>query len=257
MSAAAPDEPARSDARLLRALSDATAEACRGAGRVALLFSGGLDSSLLAWLVPPGVPALLVAVGVEGATDLGAANDAAARTRGRVDPHILTLEDVLAGEERWRSELSDLREPARSVTMAFALATAAAPAGPVLCGQGADELFYGYAHFRGLSDADARRRAAEDLRSLDGTDWPREVRIGRSMGRDLRAPYLDPRVREAAARFGPPGPQDPPKVALRRAAALAGLPRVLVDRPKRALQYGSGVARLVERMVRARSSPDP
>jgi len=256
MAAAAPDESVRSDALLLRAISDATAEACRGAERVALLFSGGLDSSLLAWLVPPNVPTLLVVVGVEGAIDLAAAHDAAARIRGRLDAHVLTPEEVLVGERRWRAELTDLHEPARSVTLAFALATAAAPTGPVLCGQGADELFYGYAHFRGLSDADARRRSLEDLRMLDGYDWPREVRIGESMGRHLRAPYLDPRVRAAAGRFDSPGPHDPPKVALRRAAALSGLPRVLVDRPKRALQYGSGVARLVERRARAGSSPD-
>jgi asparagine synthase (glutamine-hydrolysing) len=230
---------------LLRALSASVADSVRAAGPISLLFSGGLDSSLIAWLLPPDSAVALVAVGVEGAADLAAAQDAAERLHRPLKIHLLRRDDIRAAWSRLHEEVGHLREPARSVAIAFAMATEAAEPGTVLCGQGADELFYGYAHFRGLPEGETRRRAVEDLARLTDHDWPRALRIGRRVGRDLRAPYLDARVRTAATGLAPPGPAEVPKIALRQAAALAGLPTVLVDRPKRALQYGSGVARVV------------
>ncbi|HLH29005.1 MAG TPA: asparagine synthase-related protein [Acidimicrobiales bacterium] len=243
------------EAELLRALRSAVEATVEREPMVAILFSGGLDSTLLAWLLPPGVEAKLVAVGTSDAADLIAARDAAAQIHRPVDLHRLSRDEVLDAWTKWAGELGALREPGRSVGLALALATAAAPPGPVLCGQGADELFYGYAHFRSLGDEAARRRSTEDLERLETSDWPRALRIGRTLGRELRAPYLDPGVRAAARRFPPPGPSDPPKFALRHAAARAGLPAALVDRPKRALQYGSGVAKLLARSVREPPAP--
>ena len=211
------------------------------------LFSGGLDSALVAWLVPVPQRVRLVSIGVEGAADLAAAREGARQMRRNVETRVRSVPVILEGYRRWQGELDPLREPARSVTLAFALATEAAPAGLVLCGQGADELFYGYAHFRGLSEDDARRRAVEDLADLETAAWPRAVRIGKAMGRTLRAPYLDPRVGAAAAAFPPPRAGEPAKAALRRAATLAGLPTSLVERPKRALQDGSGVSKVLAR----------
>jgi asparagine synthase (glutamine-hydrolysing) len=246
---AAPEAP------LLGALTAAVAEAAGGTAELAVLFSGGLDSSLLAWLVPAGVRVVLVAVGTETAPDLVAAREGAALLGRSVEVHVLRDEDIQAAWVRWGPELAGLREPARSVSLAFAMATEAAPPGRVLCGQGADELFYGYAHFRALGDEPARHRSQSDLRILEDRDWPRALRIGRSIGRELRAPYLDPRVRALASDFPVPVPGEPPKITLRRVASIAGLPPALVERPKRALQYGSGVARRVERIVRYERSP--
>jgi asparagine synthase (glutamine-hydrolysing) len=238
------------EAELLACLSAAVADATHGLERVSLLFSGGLDSSLLAYLLPADLPATLVTIGTPGAADLEAARDAALRLGRSLDIHALDPPEIQAAWQRWEPELGAVREPTRSVAFAFLLAMGAAPSGPVLCGQGADELFYGYAHFRGLSIEAARRRSTEDLAALERVEWPRAVRIGRSLGREPRAPYLDIRVRAAAAEFAPPVPGEPPKVALRRVAALAGLPTELVERPKRALQYGSGVSKALEKVIR-------
>lgn len=238
-------------ATLLGVLTTAVRDALANADHATLLFSGGLDSALLAWLAPASVPLTLVTVGTPGAPDLAAARDAAQQMGREVEVHVLTPAEILDAWDRGRDELHGLREPIRSVALAFALATEAARPGRVLCGQGADELFYGYAHLQGLSPEAARQRARDDLDRLVGTDWPRALRMGDARGRALSAPYLDPRVREIAARFAPPAFGEPPKIALRRAAAVAGLPPALVDRPKRALQYGSGVAKVL-----ARSRPE-
>jgi asparagine synthetase B (glutamine-hydrolysing) len=134
------------------------------------------------------------------------------------------------------------------VNLALAIGLAHANGPRVVVGQGADELFYGYAHFRGLPSVAARERARIDWEMLVAHEWPRAERMARSIGLELRSPFLDSRVVELARESDPPAADEPPKIALRRTAALLGLPALLVDAPKRALQYGSGVHRLARRM---------
>jgi asparagine synthetase B (glutamine-hydrolysing) len=127
--------------------------------------------------------------------------------------------------------------------------------GPVVAvGQGADELFYGYAHSQGLSPASARDRAQRDWSILEGQEWPRAQRMARGYGLELRSPFVDPDVVRIARCLDPPGPGDLPKIALRRAAEELGLPGPLVRAPKRAMQYGSGIHRLAARHLGAPGS---
>ncbi len=185
MAVSPPSPPQSPEVALLEALRAAIESAVRDEdGPVTVLFSGGLDSALVAWLVPVPQRVRLVAIGVEGAADLAAAREGARQMRRNVETRVLSVPGILEGYRRWQGELDPLREPARSVTLAFALATEAAPAGLVLCGQGADELFYGYAHFRGLSEDDARRRAVEDLADLETAAWPRAVQDREGHGAD-------------------------------------------------------------------------
>lgn len=219
-----------------------------------LLFSGGLDSGLLAWELrnAPGLVALTV--GRPGAADLGVAEASAAllgiRWVGRTadGPELRRLRD------RWMGELEATPFALRGVVLALALGLREAPTPRVLCGQGADELFLGYAHFRGLDPVAAQRRVESDLRQLLEIDWPRTERIARRLGHEIFAPYLDPRFRRAAEALPIETrlPRPEAKAWLRRWAAGRGLPGAIAGRPKRALQYGSGIARWLQDAARRR-----
>ncbi len=218
-----------------------------GTRPVGLLFSGGVDSSLLAWELRD-VPRLaLLTVGLAGSRDLDA---------GRVVAQQLALPwtgieiDRLEVHEVARgiySELNGLSAVDRSVQTSLAVALARAPRIPLLCGQGVDELFGGYSHFRGLPPDVAARRSEEDLEKLLSRDWPLTLRIAGKLGHSLEAPYLNAQFLAAVRQVPPADRLDPtvPKAFFRAWAVHRGLPEALAARPKRAMQYGSGIDRIL------------
>jgi asparagine synthase (glutamine-hydrolysing) len=226
----------------------------REAGPLAVLFSGGVDSGLLAWELRtmPGLE--LITVGVEGSADLRAAQDAAAIIGARWTPFEVTPDDVGNLARGLEPDVAGLPHTPRAVLIAFGLALAQAPAGPVICGQGADELFLGYSHFRGLSAAAALARVQTDLRLLTQRDWPRAQRIGARLGRVALAPYLDPRFVDAASSVPIDARMPDPTVKgfFRKWAMHRGLPETIASRPKKALQFGTGIDRVVRRTASLR-----
>lgn len=237
---------------LLPALEAAVRRAVGGAERVSVLFSGGPDSSLVAHLASRSTATRLLVVGTPRAADRSVAREAAAQLGLPIREVEIGPEDVRRGATAFGSELVGLTEPAYSVALATAIALTHAGEPKVLWGQGADELFYGYARYRTLPPEEAARTRRSDLARLIEEDNPRAERIAARVGRELRSPYLDPEFRGCVERLGVPPPgEGPSKPVLRSLARAAGLPASICDRPKRAFQYGSGVRREVEREGRS------
>jgi len=216
-------------------------------GPLALLFSGGVDSSLIAWELRDRPLLTLSTVGTIGSPDLVAAEEGARLLKLPWAPSVVAAEKVREIARQVDPQLEGLPPVRHSVLLSFATAVAHAPEGPLLCGQGADELFLGYAHYRGLGPNEAERRSTEDLDLAISEDWPRAAHIARTLGRTVHAPYLSPEF-VAAARSVPveqrlPVPE--PKAFFRDWARHRGLPELLASRPKRALQYGSGIDRIL------------
>jgi len=218
-----------------------------------VLFSGGVDSGLLAWELRGSASASLFTVGTPGAADLKQAAATVPLVGLPWEHRVLSDKDlaVLAGQTA--DELDVVEGPRRGIFLALAAAFAFAPGGTVLCGQGADELFLGYAHFRGLSASRAADRSLADLQALLQDDWPRTVRLAGKWHREVLAPYLDPGFLRAAAAVPTEWriPGERAKEFFRQWAAHRGTPSALVERPKRAMQYGSGVDQWLRRRAPA------
>ena len=232
-----------------RALADSVGRSLEGAHSATVLYSGGLDSSLIGWLGRGYAPLNLLCVGEKDSPDrLAAARGAELLGLPLVEVEVEPAL-VLDARARYRVDLERADGPSVPVALGTAMALERARDRRVLCGQGADELFLGYAHFGGLSPSAATERREVDLRRLRGTDWPIVERIARRLGRDLCAPYLDREV-ERVARQAPieshlSGPHRKP--LLRAVASSVGLPDPLANRPKKAFQYGSGIDRMLRR----------
>jgi len=239
----------RLDAALDRSLGALRATA----GPLTVLFSGGVDSSLLAWELRAREGLLLLTVGTVRSPDFEAGRTAAARLGLPWIAATVGATELDRMAARLAVHLTGCDSLTRSVVLAIALALDGSPPGPAIVGQGIDELFLGYAHFRGLSPADASARSDADLDRLERRDWPLTQRVAAHLDRTVLAPYLDPGFVAAARAVAVERRlADPvPKAFFRAWAVHRGLPEDLARRPKRALQYGSGI----DRLLRGRPHP--
>ena len=214
-------------------------------GAVAL--SGGVDSALIASLA--GLPC--VTVGLAGSHDLERGS-AAARALGFAWEGVtITPEEVEAALPQVISAIP--RATALDTAIATGLFFVARWAGEkghrrILAGQGADELFGGYARHRTATDLPPM--LARDFASLRDQAL-RDQAIARLHGTCFSLPYLDLRVVRAARALPADGlvTADTGKVPLREVAARI-LPSDIASAPKKAMQYGSGIAGAIRGLAR-------
>jgi asparagine synthase (glutamine-hydrolysing) len=244
--------------RLSTEFDDAVQKLVAGANPAVVLFSGGIDSLLIAEAARKFATVRLGTIGVPGTPEVDAARGAAAYLALPWELHEVSSHRV---EQLWAT-LPDgslpSKQPARSVATALGLAITLSQGRLLLCGQGADELFLGYAHFVGLGEREAAHRAELDWARLESEDWPWARRLAERTGRTLSSPFLAPGVVRAARSI--PVREHLPlhgnKPVLRELARRRGISAEFSRGPKRAIQYGSGVHRFVRLLDRssARSS---
>ncbi|ACV10917.1 asparagine synthase [Halorhabdus utahensis DSM 12940] len=223
---------------------------------LAVAFSGGVDSALLAARLD--VP--LYVAGFPESHDVRAAREAAALLDAdlrvvELDHALLerTVPDVVAATGRTNAMDVEIAVPL------YLVASRAATDGfdRLAVGQGADELFGGYAKVANAPEhsrvgADTVRGAhREGLETLPD-QLERDILAIRAAGVEPVAPLLDDHVVEAALSL--PGrllvsPRGDRKYAF-RLATRAWLPDRIAFREKKALQYGSLVARELDRLAR-------
>ena len=217
----------------------------RDGGVVAL--SGGVDSALIAAFA--GLPC--VTVGMEDSPDFSWAERAAFFLGV---PHRRV---VIAPEEADRALPDVLRALPRKSPLDLSIALtlffvcrAAAGMGfrRVLCGQGADELFAGYA--RHLVSTDLASDLRRDFATLHA-QAVRDQSVARLHATSLSYPYLDTRVQRAAGRI-PAGDLVTGGMGKQPLRVLAArhLPAEVAGRGKKAMQYGSGIWRHLRRRAR-------
>jgi asparagine synthase (glutamine-hydrolysing) len=190
-------------------------------------------------------------VGLEGCHDMTWARACAALLDLELVELTLDEKDVpgLVGEVVSRH---GVREPRwMSTFIAHDLAFHGIREEALLTGAGADELFGGYAKYS--RDPDPAGRMSEDLANLVGLEMPAYRAMAESHGKVLLAPFLESDV----ARFASGLPigrklcRGANKVALREASVHLGVPEMMALRPKKAMQYGSGISRALKAHLRA------
>ena len=119
-----------------------------------------------------------------------------------------------------------------------------------MCGQGADELFGGYARFRAEdAEYDLEKEVSDLVKRLPD----RENKIAKKFGLELACPYLAESVIKAAEKYSPQERVGKVgKEPLRKAALKMGLPNEIAQRKKKAAQYGSGSQRAIKSLMKHR-----
>lgn len=224
-----------------------------------ILFSGGLDSSLIAAIckkVRPGSRFTCYTAGFEGkneAPDIQHAKRVAEKLGIPLKVASISLEEAECYLKRLVPLLETTSVPMLGVALALYAATKAAVEDGIkvlLMGSGADEMFGGYNRHKTAENLS--EECLNDTLGIHVRDTYRDELIGSECGVFLRAPLLDREVMEYALALPEKCKMHDGenKYILRLIAGKLGMTEETTHRPKKAAQYGSRSDKAIERLTK-------
>jgi asparagine synthase (glutamine-hydrolysing) len=230
--------------------------------QIGVAFSGGLDSSLLYTLTAHPIDNQCYAVGLPESYDLKNAR----KTARLLD---VDLEIIPLHVDQVETVIPDVIEAIEScnpLDVAIALPLyilemhiRAAGFGSVLTGQGADELFAGYAKYCNLftpTTETLRVTLEADVLNIAKNNLERDNLAAAAHSLELLLPYLDPKVVTfgLALHCSWKLHNGINKYVLRKIAEQV-MPYELAYQRKKAIQYGTGISQLLQRLARKAELP--
>ena len=211
--------------------------------------SGGVDSALIAAIARQ--PCLVV--GMEGCHDIRQAEKVANILDLSLHVRVITPEDVAKALPEVISLIKDPSPVDIGIgTTLYFVAETAQKLGHerILTGQGADEIFGGYARYLDAHGDILNEMFANDFATLAG-QRRRDQGIAGTKGTCLSMPYLDVRV-VCAADAIPPADRVQGSVRKKplREVARQYLPETYANYEKKAMQYGTGIWKEIKRIAR-------
>ena len=225
---------------------------------VAVMFSGGLDSSTVAKVASQFSDVHLITVGLPDSRDIIWAKKAAELLGLPIHVIMIRPEDLENYIEKTICAIDDW-DPLK-VMIGLPLYVACEKIHEMgfkvaLAGQGADELFGGYAKYLEMAPQEFWRWNFVDIVTLAEKNLERDEHIAAANGVDLRLPYLSDEIIDFALRLPPElkirnGVR---KYVLRKTAIRLGVPSEVAFAPKKAVQYSTGVAKFVKKIAKKKS----
>jgi asparagine synthase (glutamine-hydrolysing) len=248
---------------LQRVLSHAMKERLLGLKEVAVAFSGGLDSGIIAFLAKrANVDTHLVHVSLMDQPESGYARKAAEELGLPIHAYLFKEEDV---EKAVPKVVKCVEEPdpikvSIGIPIYWAAEkTAEMGAKVLLAGQGADELFGGYRRYVNElllhGNDSARRMMFDDITKIHETNLERDFKICEFNGVELRLPFASFEMVKFAVDLPlnlkiESEQNTARKLVLRHLAQNIGLSSSVSTRPKKAIQYATGVASLLKKIAK-------
>lgn len=250
--------------RYKTALYDAVKKRIQDLDRIGIIFSGGVDSVLIAKIAKDlHVQDLrCYCAGLVGSRDIRYSEKVAKMLGLKLRAKELTVSDVESILPKIIEVIEDTN--AGQVEVAIPVYSAVELARKdglkvVLSGQGADELFGGYPWYSDIVEKDGydafHNCMLKDLLLLYKETLEREDKITMAHSIELRVPYLDPKVIRLAMRIDPKlkihkNTNNFGKHVHRELAQQLGIPESIAYRQKEAAQHGSGTHEVIDMIAR-------
>lgn len=239
----------------------------RDFSRIGIVFSGGIDSVIVAYLAKQMVPEVICYTsGIRGSNDITNSIEIAEKLDLRLEINELSQDDV----ERMIPNIINVIEDDNmgQVEVAIPIYAAVKLAREqgirvMLTGQGADEIFGGYSWYSKIVQKYGYDKILEymikDVQLLYKETLEREDKITMSQSIELREPFLDPNLIDTVLRIDPrlniqndgvDAFDTLGKRVHRRLAEKIGIPKEIAYRIKEAAQHGSGIHNLLDSIAR-------
>jgi asparagine synthase (glutamine-hydrolysing) len=222
--------------------------------RVGIIFSGGIDSVIIAWLAKKMVRDVICYTGgIQGSSDIAFARLIAKRLNLKLRVNELTQNEV----EQMIPEVINTIEDTNAGQIEVAVPVYAAVKlahedgiNVMFSGQAADELFGGYSWYTKVVEKEGyeklREHMTEDMLLLYRETLEREDKITMAHSIEMREPFLDLKViafsMQTDMKLNVKGSGDTfGKHVHRKLAQKLGIPRNIAYRVKEAAQHGSGM----------------
>lgn len=254
--------------RLRTLLEHSVRERVSGLKEVVIAFSGGLDSSIIATLAKKTCSnVILVHVSLENEPEVEYAKQAAEELKLPLYFYLCTEHEVLQTIPKVIGAIEEPQPVKVSIGIPIywtAEKTAKMGCRVMLAGQGADELFGGYKRYLDeyLRSGSERVKKAifNDIIGLYKDNLERDSKICNHLNVELRLPFATIDM----AKFAIDLPLELKmertsntlrKLVLRRVAKNLMLPQTIVERPKRAIQYATGINKALKKIAKQEGIP--
>jgi asparagine synthase (glutamine-hydrolysing) len=249
--------------KLLKLLQQSVKQRVTGLKEAAVAFSGGLDSSIIAFLAKSfGVEVHLISVSLKNQPEIEYAKKAAEALNLPLHIHLYsekTVEEVLP-KVLWMIEEANPVKISIGIPV-FWTAEKTSDMGfkVMLAGQGADELFGGYKRYLNdylrYGEEHVQKTISNDIIRMYENNLERDSKICNFHNVELRLPFATYQLAKFAASLPLQIKIESPndilrKTVLRKVAEDIGLPHFIVNKTKRAIQYATGVNKIIKKLAK-------
>ena len=225
-----------------------------------VLFSGGVDSSLVSFILKKlDQNFTCYTVGIENSDDIAWAKKVADEYKFNFKYKVLNLDELEAIIRNVVKILNDadiVKVSVGSVLYAGGKMALADGNSVLFGGLGSEEIFAGYQRheeaLKGNNYENLHKECWSGLKKMWQRDLIRDFTIAKNLGLDLRAPFLDKDLIKVTMTVHPMLKIDKneKKIILREAAEFIGLKKEFAWRKKQAAQYGSNFVNGIEKLAK-------
>ncbi len=225
-----------------------------------ILFSGGVDSSLIAFVVKKlKCNFTCYTVGLENSNDIDWAKRVVNEYGFNFKYKILSLdefENIIKSVVKILNDADIVKVSVGSVLYAAGKLALEDGNNVLFGGLGSEEIFAGYQRHGDVLQKNnfeaLHKECWNGLKGMWSRDLVRDFAIAKNLGLDLRAPFLDKELVKVAMNVHPMFKLDKnnKKIILREAAGFIGLKKEFAWRKKQAAQYGSNFVNGIDKLAR-------
>jgi len=248
--------------RAKRELSDAIIQSIkkRAVAKFGILFSGGIDSSLIAFVSKQlKCNFTCYTVGLEGSDDIIWARKVANEYEFNFKYKVLSLDEfekIINNVVKILNDADIVKVAVGSVLYSAGKLALADGNNVLFGGLGSEEIFAGYQRHEDVLQKNnfeaLHKECWNGLKNMWSRDLTRDFTIAKNLDLDLRVPFLDKELIRVAMNIHPMFKldKDNKKIILREAAEFIGLKKEFAWRKKQAAQYGSNFVNGIDKLAR-------